>query len=214
MADVEISFVESLLGFSHPLTLLSGKSLDVGRSGITLGGMRETFHGEGMPSADTGFTALVVLYSVALPSQLTPAQQQVINRVLSPSSAAKGVVEQQMNSASSETASSGEVWWDSTAGELAGDFGQQLQQAAALQQLRQEALWETASTELEALHAFAAGQLWLWRMCLVQDCLRGAHMHYPTSEQYGAGWQSTGRTCFVHRAALAYIRAAQCTGQA
>ncbi len=175
MADVEISFVESLLGFSYPLQLLSGKTLDVGRSGITLGGMSEVFHGSGMPHAERGFTDLVVLYTVAMPTQLTPQQREVLDQVLSPSSGARNVVEQQMNSAAAEAAASAQVWWDSTAGSIEEEINARLRSAASsLEAVRQQALWDTAEDELSELPDHQAITLWLWRVCFQRYCSTGS----------------------------------------
>ena len=216
MADVEITFVESLLGFSHILVLLSGESFDVGRGGITLGGMSESFHGAGMPDGYGGTTDLVVLYTVSMPSQLTPAQQAVITRVLSPSSAAKAVIEQQVSTASAEAACSGEVWWDSTAGSVDGTLRGTLQdtsggQADELQRMRQEALWGTADDELGSLDSWQSAHLWLWRLCFEQDCAGGSASMYPMTARIGESWTSATECCIAHSRQNQYRLSATCT---
>lgn len=80
IATVRLSFKESLLGFDHEITTLSGRKINISRSTPVQPTSTNRYPGLGMPiSKEPGrFGDLIVNYKIDFPVHLTPQQKEAI----------------------------------------------------------------------------------------------------------------------------------------
>ncbi|KAH9599556.1 DnaJ domain [Trypanosoma melophagium] len=81
---VTLTLKEALLGFERRLTHLDGHSVTLSATGVTQHGDQQTIEGEGMPKHHVPSERgdLRVTYHVELPSLLTTAQREAVERLL------------------------------------------------------------------------------------------------------------------------------------
>lgn len=181
MMDMQLTFIESLLGFARNVTLLGGGVLVVTRGGVTLSGMQQEFPGAGLPSTAPGQEGttgpLMVVFHVSLPNQLSLEQREVLSRVLHPGSIGAEVLSVGQSLARDHVEDKSKVW-DSDA--------------------HSAELWATWDNLAVARGRIAAVRLWLWRLCFA-DTPGTSPARSPTrwvtgAAQYAAVWTCTGKT--------------------
>eukprot|EP00922_Rhytidocystis_sp_ex-Travisia-forbesii_P009109 GHVS01013302.1.p1 GENE.GHVS01013302.1~~GHVS01013302.1.p1 ORF type:complete len:400 (+),score=63.93 GHVS01013302.1:504-1703(+) len=89
-ANMKISLLDALVGFSKPFDHIDGKPFTIVREGVTDDGEVSEFAHKGMPDAEergreeTDFGNLYVTFNVVYPTELTAGQKDLIRQALGP----------------------------------------------------------------------------------------------------------------------------------